>query len=171
MARLRSTQAELQDREDRGVRLCPRCRLEKGEDGYTPSTWAGTGGNRYCRDCNKAYNATRYSKDPERFKGHERAKRRAAGAKEAHPGIRNTKRIDWAGKLKALCGLSVLDYAWALHDQGFHCALCEATELVVDHSHATGTFRGLLCSHHNLGLGMLGDDAPSLRRALAYLAG
>lgn len=41
--------------------------------------------------------------------------------------------------------------------------------LCFDHNHDTGAFRGWLCHACNLGIGLLGDDAASLRRALAYL--
>lgn len=41
--------------------------------------------------------------------------------------------------------------------------------LCLDHNHATGAFRGWLCHACNLGIGLLGDDAASLRRALTYL--
>ncbi len=39
----------------------------------------------------------------------------------------------------------------------------------VDHCHKTGKFRGLLCNNCNSGLGLLGDTAGSVRKALDYL--
>src|SRR5580704_16633118 len=41
--------------------------------------------------------------------------------------------------------------------------------LSIDHCHSTGELRGWLCHRCNTGIGMLGDDASGLRRALAYL--
>lgn len=41
--------------------------------------------------------------------------------------------------------------------------------LNLDHCHDTGIFRGWLCAPCNLGLGLLGDSAQGVRRALAYL--
>lgn len=41
--------------------------------------------------------------------------------------------------------------------------------MVLDHCHATGKFRGWLCSPCNLGIGKLGDALTSLKLAVAYL--
>lgn len=41
--------------------------------------------------------------------------------------------------------------------------------LALDHCHRTGKFRGWLCYKCNLGIGLLGDTAFNLFRALAYL--
>ena len=50
------------------------------------------------------------------------------------------------------------------------CEICHRVgQVVLDHDHATGEFRGWLCKECNTGLGNLGDDVASLRRALAYL--
>lgn len=43
--------------------------------------------------------------------------------------------------------------------------------LMLDHCHDTGAFRGWICVNCNLGIGMLGDTAGALRRALAYIQG
>jgi hypothetical protein len=59
--------------------------------------------------------------------------------------------------------------------QGRRCGICRSEDpnsrhgWAVDHDHATGVVRGILCRRCNVGLGHLGDDAAGLRRALAYL--
>lgn len=68
-------------------------------------------------------------------------------------------------------GMEPGQYDRMMSDQDGRCALCrEVSEkpLVVDHDHATGVVRGLLCYTCNRGLHML--DAPGrLEAALRYL--
>src|SRR5690349_14852083 len=53
------------------------------------------------------------------------------------------------------------------------CELCLAPPskkaLALDHSHATGKFRGWLCSKCNKALGLFNDNAALLRKAADYL--
>lgn len=53
-----------------------------------------------------------------------------------------------------------------------HCRICDRTSetaLHIDHDHATGKVRGLLCRHCNLMLGHARDDIRVLARAIDYL--
>jgi hypothetical protein len=62
------------------------------------------------------------------------------------------------------------DYDALLVAQGGCCAICrERQAFVVDHDHATGAVRGLLCNRCNTGLGHLGDSPILLLRAIEYL--
>jgi hypothetical protein len=55
--------------------------------------------------------------------------------------------------------------------QGGRCAICGETpeRLVVDHCHASGMVRGLLCQSCNFGIGHLRDSVERLQSAIQYL--
>lgn len=79
-----------------------------------------------------------------------------------------------AKKLRTF-GLTPESYQALLETQNGCCALCErhhtefSRALAVDHCHATGKVRGLLCSGCNTGIGNLKDDVGILQSAVAYL--
>lgn len=54
--------------------------------------------------------------------------------------------------------------------EGFTMKECHSLKLVVDHCHATGKVRGLLCHNCNRALGLLKDSSESLRCAINYLS-
>lgn len=72
-------------------------------------------------------------------------------------------------------GLTVGQFDEMLASQGSACAICRSTEpgyrnWSVDHCHATGRVRGLLCLLCNTGLGKFRDNPDLMRRAIEYLA-
>lgn len=74
--------------------------------------------------------------------------------------------------MKCVYGLSKEQYSAMLAAQGGVCAICKrrpAYRLHVDHSHATGKIRGLLCFPCNNGLGTFKDNITLMRLATEYL--
>lgn len=72
--------------------------------------------------------------------------------------------------------LTLADYESVLSLQGNRCAIClsaqansRAHRLFVDHDHATGDLRTLLCNRCNSALGYFFDSPDLLRRAAVYL--
>jgi len=68
------------------------------------------------------------------------------------------------------------DYERILTEQNGACSICGTDQpgvgrlrLVVDHCHATGRVRGLLCSNCNAGLGYFRDNPSLLASAISYL--
>jgi hypothetical protein len=70
-------------------------------------------------------------------------------------------------------GITVEDFDRMLEEQNGGCYICGQTDanraLSIDHDHATGKVRGLLCSNHNRALGLLADDPDLVLAAHKYL--
>jgi hypothetical protein len=67
--------------------------------------------------------------------------------------------------------LTEAEYVRMAESQNGKCAICESEEkLFVDHDHANGRIRGLLCNKCNAGLGYFKDNPYNLRKANDYLA-
>lgn len=88
------------------------------------------------------------------------------------------RRIARRNTLKARYGITVEIYEQLLKTQDNGCAICYATKpdsrvyhFSVDHCHATGVVRGLLCTKCNRGLGLFNDDVDRMERAVEYLKG
>ncbi len=93
---------------------------------------------------------------------------------------RNNNRNSYRDKsLRTAFGIGMVEYETMLAAQGGVCASCKKPEkdthygrlrwLAVDHCHATGVIRGLLCGNCNKGLGHFNDDPALLDAAAAYL--
>lgn len=77
-------------------------------------------------------------------------------------------------RVQATYGLEPGEYDRLYEFQGGRCALCRrargmAKKLAVDHDHATGAPRGLLCSVCNRLLGHARDQIGFFRRCIVYL--
>jgi len=72
-------------------------------------------------------------------------------------------------------GITVPEYNLMLEQQNYACALCGKTEqeagrrLCVDHDHATGKVRSLLCRSCNSMIGYAKDSPELLNKGAAYV--
>lgn len=84
-------------------------------------------------------------------------------------------------KLKSRYGITPDQYTELLSVQRGRCLICgneesaqnnrskKTQKLAVDHCHATGKVRGLLCQDCNRGIAKFREDIARLRKAIAYL--
>jgi len=152
------------------------CRIEnRAKTGYmrkyysvNTALWEKRQHTREYRDAKNAERRKRYAEDAEY---RERAKAKVKKYQQEHVDIRMGQRMK-------KFGITYADYK-AMHDkQAGKCAICGAeigdvmgNRLYVDHDHATGSVRGLLCSACNFGIGKFKDSPLLLRKAAEYLEG
>jgi hypothetical protein len=126
-----------------GHKWCPDCATVKPLDQFVRNASASSGWAPYCKPCHNARGKA--SKD------------RIGGSRTYH--------------LKRRYGISAADADLMLEEQGGLCAICKAAPAVhVDHDHATGAVRALLCFNCNGGLGQFKDDPMVLHAAAYYVA-
>lgn len=127
---------------------CSACQDTKAGSEFD---WSGSRRGSYCKICRRA-------KDRERYKNSN--------------GAGKDRVFDQS--LRRLYGITLVQYNQMLTEQTGLCALCAErpdTErrMHVDHDHATGRVRALLCHHCNLLLGNAKDSPTRLRQAIEYL--
>jgi len=137
----------------------------------------------YMREWNKSAKAKEYRLRPDvraRANAKQNARRATAGWKRwaadfwAKP---ETKRAHREYYLKKTYGITVEQYDRMLAEQGGGCAVCGRTNnskrmtyLSVDHCHATGKVRGLLCNACNVALGFLEEDKVRMVSLMNYIS-
>lgn len=120
-----------------------------------------------CKPCFSAAGAEWKRRNPEKVKEYDR--RTVERAKARDPLYHRRK------NLRKCFGLTPEQVDEMLAAQGSVCAICGTDAPAgkgwhVDHCHATGRVRGILCHHCNLALGNMQDDPERLLRAAYYLA-
>jgi len=79
-------------------------------------------------------------------------------------------------RIRRRFGITNADYQRILNSQDGRCAICKSpsakytVRFHIDHDHASGRVRGLLCSDCNTGIGLFRDSIPLLSGAIAYLS-
>jgi hypothetical protein len=125
-----------------GHKWCADCNRVLPFEAFVKTVASTTGYGSYCKPCHNA---------------------RGRLAKEKVGGSRTyylTRRY----------GITAAEADYLLRAQGGVCAICEAAPAVhVDHDHATGAVRALLCFNCNGGLGQFKDDPDVLRAAAEYV--
>lgn len=122
-----------------------------------------------CRSCRTRMATERNRANPERA--------RAAGLRWRLKNKGTRHRAAQAWKRQGIA-FSLAEYTAMLSEQGGRCAICRTDDpggsqrsgsFFVDHDHAFGHVRGLLCFRCNRALGILKDSPATFRAAASYL--
>lgn len=145
---------------------CPRCgEIKSIASCFRNEPSRPRGIATYCRDCEPEIRREKYA--ARKSAHNEQAK--------AYQKQRPEKRAEWARKhaLKKFYNLTPEQWEGMYLAQSGRCLICDEEiprgSFHVDHDHASGAVRGLLCSSCNSGLGMFKDDIYRLQRAINYL--
>jgi hypothetical protein len=141
-----------------GDRQCPRCGDRKALTEFKVMLHKASGRDSYCIPCRRDVNREWAQRN------RSKAVASTTAWKRANPMAARLTRYP----------INVADFKALLAAQGDRCAICRRVpddpfSLCVDHDHASGKVRGLLCTACNSGLGKLGDSEEGLLRALEYL--
>ena len=157
--------AEYHKVDKRAEKKCSRCKVVKMIEEFPNSK---TQRRHYCKLCQPIVNRAG------------RNRRRLSGEDQAYWRKYYDERRRWT-QLKSRYGITKEQYLQTAADQGNLCAICmkpetetssphiDEMDLSVDHCHATGQVRGLLCRQCNIALGRFKEDVSILKSAIAYL--
>lgn len=144
---------------------CRSCKEDKDLSFFWKTKAEKTGRSRECKQCHQIRRSTPKNRDSARKKDRERYKLKPRQASKEHK---------YAHTLLRYSGISVEDYNAMLSAQSGVCKICGSPpapriRLAVDHCHATGEIRGLLCTKCNQALGLLHDSIAALEKAVQYI--
>jgi hypothetical protein len=114
--------------------------------------------HKFCRGCQQVLPLSRWSQRARTTDGYATRCRECTSAR------------DRERALEAKYGMTSAAVDDMRESQGGLCAICKAAPAAhVDHDHATGTVRGMLCFPCNAAIGHLRDDPQVVRQAAVYL--
>lgn len=127
-----------------GFKFCTGCKTNKPVDEFYKDPRKVDGLQHYCKACKSKRGKAEYKRNPLR-----------------------RKERSFINKYN----LSLDEIEVMRIKQNGLCAVCGKpnNKMVVDHDHATGKVRGLVCPKHNNLLGMADDNIDILKSAISYL--
>jgi len=143
-------------------KVCSSCGLSKPLTDFYKEPRVKDGRFRRCKTCHIETTKKYRQKNPEIY--------RKASLKHWHNLDDSKKHERWIKRY----GLNANEYKKMFEDQNGLCKICfkeciSNQSLSVDHCHATGKVRGLLCKKCNTALGMLEDNISYFENAIIYL--
>lgn len=135
------------------MKKCPKCGMLKDTSEFNKNSSSPDGLQGYCKVCQSESARVSNKKHIE------------------HRRLNNSR---W--RRSSLYGLSEEAFNEMVERSNNLCSICgtEFTKtgkgrMAIDHDHATGKVRGLICHNCNIGLGHFKDSIDALERAIEYL--
>lgn len=158
-------------------KTCRACRTCLPVDEFHRCSANRDGLQAACKSCCKAYRKENVSGQRASSRKHYKknpGKRIAATKAWRQRNAQANRFAKFRARIRSVFGITVEEWARMYDAQDRSCAICLARlefdrSTTVDHCHATGMVRGLLCQQCNRGIGMLRDDATVLERAVEYI--
>jgi len=145
------------------MKTCTKCNIEKEGNQFYKNIGSKDGLRTVCKECTKGYASSYYTNNKESLK----ISRTITKVRRWH--------------LARVYGITLEEYNKMFETQNGKCLICNQPEtqvnrktntlhsLSVDHDHATGKVRGLLCRRCNTLIGQVDDSVNILGRAIWYL--
>lgn len=145
------------------MKICPKCNVPKEDSEFNKDVSTEDALAWQCRKCHSEYRKNLHLDNPE--------KRRTSNKNWRQTHLVGYKKISRKSRLKKVYGLSVEMFDRMIIEQSGNCKICESLMVRpnVDHCHATGKVRGLLCHNCNAGVGLFKDSPKILISAARYL--
>ena len=164
------------------MKLCTRCGELKPLGDFYKRMGGKDGRRGDCKLCVLRSRRQRYERDGETLRSRvrkyqaqypERVAASQATWRASEAGVESKRKSTRNRYLEQAYGITSEEYDEMFAQQGGRCAVCRSDDPVrywtVDHDHLTGTVRGILCWHCNIGLGHFRDDIANLIAAADYL--
>lgn len=114
-----------------------------------------------CKPCRARVERQHWREDPN-AREKSRVRKKASRAAKPH--------LERAANRRRRYGVTAEAFDAIVSAQGGKCRICGASNPdCLDHDHATGKFRGVLCNPCNIGLGLFRDDPERIHAAILYL--
>lgn len=138
-----------------GMKRCPGCKLELAAELFALDKSTKDSLNCYCKKCSTEISKRYYAKNRSEV-------------------LRRVRPVARRKMLKYVYGITEDDYSAMESACGGVCETCgslgDGDYLCVDHCHATGIIRGLLCRKCNAALGLVNDSLATLNAMVSYLS-
>ena len=156
------------------IKVCPNCKISKPFEDFGMRKDKPHLAKGRCKTCHAELAMVRYVEQRTKINAQRKRRRQENPDYKRYPPKRKYHLQRY--------GLTDADYHQMLVKQNHVCAICKEPEVIstskskgvialsVDHCHASGKVRGLLCNRCNTTLGKIGDSKEWLRTAESYLA-